>query len=394
MNTLSRLFGIFVLLTLLAACSDAPDTTAPTAIPTEMPVDMVMNPTPTATATIAPTAVPAGGADAFKVSVAQYFLDSAGFHGMATTLSETQTIDPTYLSTVTRVNKVLAQTTWPVELDDAAQAFIESLGAFGAALETDNIADAVKLSETVHDAQHDLSHSIDHWMGETQTTTADAKPFNVSVAQCLLDSAGFHGIATALSETQTIDPTYLSTVTRVNKVLAQTTWPSELNSEAQTFTKSLGEFAAALEANDVAVAVELSETVHDAQHDLSHSIDHWMENVQAPMADVDPFDISVAQYFLDSAGFHGMATTLSETKTIDPTYLSKANRVYKVLMHTTWSSELNDQAQAFITSLGTFDAALEADDVADAIELSETVHDAQHEFSHSIDHWMEGNAQN
>lgn len=393
MKTLSRVFCIFVLFALLAACSGTPATSAPTVVSTEMPAEMVMEPTPTATATVEPTAI-ALGADPFKVSVAQYFLDSAGFHGMATTLSETQTIDPTYLSTVTRVNKVLAQTTWPSELNEQAQAFTESLTTFAAAWEADNIADAVELSETVHDAQHELSHSIDHWMGETQTTTTDAKPFNVSVAQCLLDSAGFHGIATALSETQTIDPTYLSTVTRVNKVLAQTTWPSELNEQAQAFNTSLAEFAAALEANDITTAVELSETAHDAQHELSHSIDHWMENVQAPVADADPFDISVAQYFLDSAGFHAMATTLSETKTIDPTYLSKANRVYKVLMHTTWSSELNDQAQAFIISLGTFDAALEADNVADAVELSETVHDAQHEFSHSIDHWMEGNAQN
>jgi hypothetical protein len=63
-------------------------------------------------------------------------------------------------------------------------------------------------------------------------------------------------------------------------------------------------------------------------------------------------------------------------------------------MHTTWSSELDTEAQALIESLGSFSQALEADNVADAVELSETVHDAQHELSHSIDHWMEEHAQN
>jgi hypothetical protein len=38
----------------------------------------------------------------------------------------------------------------------------------------------------------------------------------------------------------------------------------------------LGEFAAALEADDVAAATRLSDEVHDAQHDLSHAIDDWL----------------------------------------------------------------------------------------------------------------------
>jgi ABC-type molybdate transport system permease subunit len=372
MSVFYRLLSAFVVLMLLAGCGSAP-------------TQMVVQPSGD---------VIAMGVKSFDVSVAQYFLDAAGFHGMSTALSETQIIDPVYLSTVNRVQKVLAHTTWPAELNAGAQAFIKSLGEFAAALEADNVTDAIEISETVHDAQHELSHSIDHWMGGVQASNVEVDPFDVSVVQCFLDSAGFHDMATALSETQTIDPAYLSTVNRVLKVLAQTTWPSELKDGASAFASSLGEFAAALDADNVAGAVELSEKVHDAQHDLSHSIDHWMGEVQAPMAEADPFDISVAQYFLDAAGFHGMATTLSETQSIDSTYLSKVNRVYKVLMHTTWSSELDTEAQALIESLGSFSQALEADNVADAVELSETVHDAQHELSHSIDHWMEEHAKN
>lgn len=390
MKTLYQVFCIFVLSALLAACSGAPIATAvpdvePSAVPTQAP-------TKAAPATEAPIAHTEKEADPFEVSVAQYFLDSAGFHGMAEALTETQTIDPTYLSTVTRVNKVLTQTTWPTDLHDQAHAFTETLTAFGAALEADNVAEAVELSETVHDAQHEFSHSIDHWMGDAQMSMADTNTFDVSVAQYFLDSTGFHGMAETLSETQTIDPAYLSKVTRVNKVLTHTIWPSDLNESAQAFSESLTAFGAALEADNVAEAVALSETVHDAQHELSHSIDHWMGDAQKSTAEADKFDVSVAQYFMDSAGFHGMAEMLSETQTIDPAYLSKVASVNKVLAQTTWPADLNDSAQAFIESLTSFAAALEADNVEDAVELSETVHDAQHELSHSIDHWSEGNA--
>jgi DNA repair ATPase RecN len=332
--------------------------------------------------------------DPFDVSVAQYFLDSAGFHGMAEALADTKTIDATYLSTVNRVKRVVEHTVWPEELHEQAQAFSESLGTFAAALEADNIDDAIAASDTVHDAQHELSHSIDHWMADVMATASAADPFKVSVSQFFLDSTGFHGMAETLADTKTIDPTYLSKVTRVKKVLDQTAWPAELNEQSHAFSVSLESFAAALEADDVDKAVEISETVHDAQHELSHSIDHWMETAQPISADADPFDVSVAQYFLDSAGFHGMAERLADTKTIDPAYLSTVNRVKKVLAQTAWPADLNDQAQAFITSLSDFATALSDNKVDDAISLSETVHDAQHELSHAIDHWAGADAEN
>ncbi len=394
MKTLLRTFCIFVLAVTLTACGGAPAATTvpavePAAIAPEAPTEA---PTEAAAATEAPMAHTEKEADPFEVSVAQNLLDSAGFHGIAEALTETQTIDPASLSTVTRVNKILAQTTWPADLHDQAHTFIDTLTTFGAALEADNVAEAVTLSESVHDAQHELSHEIEHWLGDAQPVTADASTFDVSVAQYFLDAAGFHDIATTLAETQTIDPTYLSTVTRVNTVLSHTVWPADLNEAAQAFSESLTAFGAALEADNVAEAVTLSETVHDAQHELSHSIDHWIGDAQKSTAEADSFDVTVAQFFLDSAGFHGIATALSETQTIDPTYLSMVTRVNKILAQTTWPADLNDSAQAFIESLNTFAAALEADNIADAVTISETVHDAQHELSHSIDHLMEGHA--
>jgi uncharacterized protein YoxC len=105
-------------------------------------------------------------ASAFNVAVAQYFLDTAGFHGMDETLNETKTIDASYVSAVNRVKKVLTQTVWPEELQEGATGLIDLLGQFAEALEADNADEAAPLATQVHEAQHDLSHGIDGWLGE------------------------------------------------------------------------------------------------------------------------------------------------------------------------------------------------------------------------------------
>ena len=393
MKVLYRVICLAALVVLLTACGGkaTPTATEPTAAPTEMPMDMNMSPTATEAPTATEMPVETASADPFELSVAQHVMDAAGFHEIATALSETQTIDPEYFSTVTGVSAVLSHTTWPAELNDQAQAFIESLGTFAAALEADNAADAVELSETVHDAQHELSHAVEHWLGDAPAVTTEASSFDVSVAQYIMDGAGFHEIATALSETQTIDPEYYSTVTGVSAVLSHTTWPAELNDQAQAFIESLDAFAKALEADNTAEAVTLSDTVHEAQHEFSHAVEHWLGDAMN-MSEPSAFDLGVAQYIMDSAGFHEMATALSETQTIDPESFSVVSGVNAVLHQTAWPAELNDEAQAFIASLDSFASALETDNIADAVELSETVHDAQHDFSHSIEHWLESNA--
>ena len=390
MKVLYRVIFLYALVILLTACGGKAIATEPAATLTEIPINTPPNATEVTTAL--ETLVPIESADPFKVTVTQYIMDTAGFHEIATELSQTQTIDPEYFSTVTGVAKVLSQTTWPVDLEDQAHAFIDNLTAFAAALESDNVTDAVALSEIVHDAQHELSHEVEHWLEDAQASAADADPFDISVAQQFMNSAGFHEMATALSESQTIDPEYFSTVTGVTTVLSHTTWPSGLSDQAQSFIESLAAFAAALEADNAAEAVELSETVHDAQHELSHEIEHWLGDPQAVTTKSSGFDLSVAQYFMDEAGFHEMATALSKTQTIDPEYFSTVSGVQTILSQVVWPSDLNDRAQAFIESLGAFSAALEADNIADAVESSEIVHDAQHELSHSIDHFLEGQA--
>jgi hypothetical protein len=319
--------------------------------------------------------------------VAQFELDSAGFHGMATVLSDTKKIDTSFLSKVTRVTKILKQTTWPADLNTQAQEFIGSLDMFATALKDNKIEDAITASDVVHDQQHELSHALDTWIATKPALAATANPFDVSVAQFYLDSAGFHGMATVLSDTKKIDTSFLSKVTRVAKVLKQTTWPAELNDQAQELVGSLDTFATALKDNKIEDAITVSDVVHDQQHELSHALDTWIATKPALAATANPFAISVAQFQLDSAGFHDMSTVLSDTKKIDTSYLSKVTRVAKILKQTTWPAELNTQAQEFIGSLDTFAAALKDNKVPEAITASDIVHDQQHELSHALDAW-------
>ncbi len=112
----------------------------------------------------------AGGAHApessvFEVAVAQYFMDTAGFHGIAESLASGDPIDPSWAATVSRAYKLLTSVVWPEELDVAADAFVENVGALSEALANDDAEAAAPLAETVHDAQHELSHSIDDWLG-------------------------------------------------------------------------------------------------------------------------------------------------------------------------------------------------------------------------------------
>ena len=327
-------------------------------------------------------------ASVFAVSVAQYYLDNAGFHDMATTLSNTQKINTAYISTINRTKKIMTQTAWGPALQAQAQAFVVTLGKYADALAAGNVNDVVKIAATAHDAQHDLSHAIDHWYENKPAKAQQVDPAAVSVAQHIMDTTGFHDMATTLSNTQKIDTAYLTKLNRTKKVLTQTTWGTALDVKAQAFIVTIGKFADALAAGNVKDAVKASDMAHDEQHDLSHAIDEWYASKPAKRQDADVFAISIAQHIMDTAGFHDMATTLSNTQKIDTSYLTKINRVKKILSQTKWSAKLDPQAQEFIGTIGKFADAIAASNVKDAIKFSEAAHDQQHALSHAIDEWL------
>jgi outer membrane murein-binding lipoprotein Lpp len=121
-----------------------------------------------ATLSAEPPAAPdehAEDAGIFEVTVAQYVMDTAGFHSMDEALNETKTVEASYLSAVKRVQKVLSATVWPEELQAQSTGLMELLDKFAEALDADNGEEAATLASEVHTAQHDLSGAIDEWLG-------------------------------------------------------------------------------------------------------------------------------------------------------------------------------------------------------------------------------------
>jgi hypothetical protein len=106
------------------------------------------------------------------------------------------------------------------------------------------------------------------------------------------------------------------------------------------------------------------------------------------MDEANAFDVAVAQYVLNTAGFHGMAESIAETQTIDPSYGGAVNRVRTIFANTTWPAELQEEETAFVALLDEFSAKIDADDGAGAVDISDQVHEAQHAFSDSIDTWL------
>lgn len=381
MKIFVRIFSILMLLTLLAACEGTSPTPTLTTAPTEevireIPTELPPTTTPEPSATFVPVA-----SDAFDVRVAQYLMDTAGFHGLDEALNETKKIETTYPSTVSRVKKIFAQVSWPKTLATPSHALEKALEELSSALEADNAEDAAKAATTVHETQHDLSHAIDEWAADEQAVDGDA--FDVRVAQYLMDAAGLHDIEEALNETKKIETSYPSTVSRVKKIIAQLSWPTELNTPAQALVKALDKLSAALEADNADDAAKAATATHEAQHELSHAIDEW---AKTPMIiRTSPFNIRVGQYLIDTAGLHGIDEALNETKKIETSYLSTVSRVKKIVERSPWPTELAALDQALIKALDELSAALEADDAEAAAKAASAVHEAQHELSHAID---------
>ncbi len=100
--------------------------------------------------------------------------------------------------------------------------------------------------------------------------------FEISVAQFVMDTAGFHAIDDALTETSEIDPAYASTVARVARIVASITWPDDLAEDADHLLEVLAEFQSTLSEDDIEAALPLAGMAHDHQHDLSAAIAAWL----------------------------------------------------------------------------------------------------------------------
>lgn len=109
-----------------------------------------------------------------------------------------------------------------------------------------------------------------------ETEAAQASAFELAVAQYIMDTAGFHRIDEALTETGEIDPSFVSTVTRVARIVGSTQWPDDLSESAAHLLEVLTEFQSSLAEDDAEGATPLAGMAHDHQHDLSAAITAWL----------------------------------------------------------------------------------------------------------------------
>lgn len=105
-----------------------------------------------------------GSPEKFQLAVVQYYLDTAGFHGLAESLATTKKIDPATVTPLTRVKKVLDQAVWPESLKAQSREFLGNLDRLVTALKNKKVDDAIKAADLVHEEQHALSKAIDAWL--------------------------------------------------------------------------------------------------------------------------------------------------------------------------------------------------------------------------------------
>lgn len=100
--------------------------------------------------------------------------------------------------------------------------------------------------------------------------------FEVVVAQYIMDNAGFHEMAEAMTETQTVDPAYFGPVQQVRRIVGQTAWPTELEAQASEFGDLLQRFGEALANDNAEEATTLATEAHDTGHELSEAVNVWL----------------------------------------------------------------------------------------------------------------------
>jgi hypothetical protein len=102
--------------------------------------------------------VSCSSASASEPLAALNIMDSAGFHGMDTTLNGSNAaIDSQWLGKTRNARIAVASTSWPEELQPQAKAFVEAAGKLQAALEADDPRAAAGPAKETHETQHDLS---------------------------------------------------------------------------------------------------------------------------------------------------------------------------------------------------------------------------------------------
>jgi hypothetical protein len=124
-------------------------------------------------------------------------------------------------------------------------------------------------------------HDHDESSAEVSTDQAivvsePGQVFQVAIATYLLDTAGFHEMDERLNQEGVIDPGDAGVVNRINRILAVTSWPEDLQAQVDSLRDTLSKYAEALANDDVEAAKPLATQAHELQHDLSHAVEDWL----------------------------------------------------------------------------------------------------------------------
>lgn len=325
----------------------------------------------------------------FQLQVVSLILDSAGFEDIQKKANEAHKFEPGQVSVFVRTRKLIAQTTWPETLHTQARSAMDAMDEFITSAEQNEVDDALNHLNIFLEAKNNLLHDMNHWLEEAQLTDSEPSAFDLRVTQYYMDSAGFHDIAVNLEQENNIRPDYLPAILRIQALISHTTWPSDLSGQSQSFNSLLADFVTSLETSNLDSAIDAARKAHDAQHDLSHEIDHWIEEKAKQETGTDSFEISLAQYFMDTAGFHGMSTEINKTQKVEAGYYPVVYGTWSVLSQVIWPLELEQKAEPFVATLKDLSTAIEENNTGKTIELMETIHDGQHDLSESIDQFFE-----
>jgi hypothetical protein len=102
------------------------------------------------------------------------------------------------------------------------------------------------------------------------------------------------------------------------------------------------------------------------------------------------FQVTVATYLMDAAGFHAMDDRINQEGLIEASDAAVVNRVNNLLAVTAWPEDMQAQVDSLRETLNQYAEALANDDVEAAKPLATQAHELQHDLSHAVEHWLGG----
>lgn len=130
------------------------------------------------------------------------------------------------------------------------------------------------------------------------------------------------------------------------------------------------------------------EMAENETEEMAH--DHEAEGEMAASEVDRRFQVTIAAYLMDTAGFHGMDERLNDEGLIEANDADVVNRVNGVLAVVDWPEELKPQVEELQAILAQYAEALSNDDVEAAKPLATQAHELQHDLSHAIGSWLSG----